>query len=142
MKQELEQKLMDAFPFMEARNAWTGKKLGVPMPCENDDGWFDLIYELCNKIQTSLKNSSKEFVKGFFPMQIKEKLAELRYYTTYDNEEISNAINDATNKSLKTCEICGKDGKMKCRGTWYKTLCEECTETHGYRDFKEADRNI
>lgn len=142
MKQELEQKLMDAFPFMEARNNRTGKKLGFPMSCECEDGWFDLIYEMCNKIQIALNKSSKAFIKGFFPQQIKEKFASLRYYTTYENEEISKAIKEAEEQSIKTCEICGKDGKTKYRRTWYKTLCEECAEKHGYEDFKKTEKGI
>jgi hypothetical protein len=42
MRQELEEKLMQDFPWMEAKHIWTGKKLDFPTPCECEDGWFNL----------------------------------------------------------------------------------------------------
>lgn len=125
MREDLEQKLMDEFSFMEARNVWTGEKLGFPMPCSCGDGWFNLIYDLCSKIQKVLDKESPEFAEGFFPEQIKSKYASLRFYTTYGNDEIFKLINEAESKSETICEICGRPGEVR-PGGWIMTLCDEC----------------
>lgn len=125
MKLEFEQRLMDDFPFMEARNVWTGKKLGFPSNCECNDGWFGIIYKLCLNIQSVLNYQSKKFIDGFYIIQIKEKFGGLRFYTTYTNNDINKLIDDATKKSLETCENCGAEGKVR-NGSWILTLCDNC----------------
>ena len=125
LREDLEQKLMNDFPFMQARNAWTGEKLGFPIGCSCGDGWFNLIYDLCSKIQKILDNEAPEFVKGFFPVQIKEKYAGLRFYTTYGNDEIFELTNKAEDKSYEVCEICGSPGSVRGTG-WIYTRCDKC----------------
>jgi hypothetical protein len=125
MREELEQKLMNDFPFMEARNVWTGEKLGYPMPIECSDGWFNLIYDLCSKIQKVLDKESPEFVEGFYPIQIKSKYASLRFYTTYGNDEMFKLIDEAERESETICEKCGQPGEVR-PGGWITTLCDEC----------------
>jgi hypothetical protein len=130
MRQELEEKLMHEFPFMQARNLWTGKKLDFPKGCECGDGWFDLIFELCSQIQKVLDKQSPEFVESFYPTQIKEKYATLNFYTTYHNDEIFELIDEAETKSQSICEECG-DKNATIRGQlpgWIYTRCDECWE--------------
>lgn len=124
MKIELEQKLMDNFPFMRARNLWTGKLLNFAISCDCDNGWFDLIFNLCKNIQEILNKKPKNFVKGFYPLQIKEKYAGLRFYVSYGDDDIFKLIDEAEYKSNNICEICGNEGFLCIKNTWYKTLCE------------------
>ena len=142
MREELEQNLMDEFNFMIARNLWSGKKLDFAFPCECSDGWFDLIYNLCQEIQKVLDKESPEFIEGFYPVQIKEKFASLRYYTTYGNDEIFKLINEAEGKSEVTCEVCGVKGEVCIRGIWLRCLCEKCRDEQGYRDCRKRDEEI
>lgn len=125
LREDLEQKLMDDFPFMQARNAWTGEKLGFSIGCSCGDGWFNLIYELCEGIQKVLDKESHEFVEGFYPIQIKEKYGGLRFYTSYGNDEIFDLIEKAEQKSYGICERCGKAGEVR-PGGWIMTLCDNC----------------
>jgi len=62
-------------------------------------------------------------------LQVKEKFGGLRFYISYGTKEIQDRIYKAEEESFKTCENCGKPGKLT--GTyWIKTLCKECDELH------------
>jgi len=90
---------------------------------ECDEGWYPMIYELLDKIQAFV-DTHPDFA-DLEIMQIKEKYAGLRVYINYGPDEIYDLINEYENKSYSVCEICGKEGKERERGHWYKTLCEE-----------------
>lgn len=124
MKIELEQRLMKSFPFMRAHN-WSGKSLDFPISCDCGDGWFSLIYELCEKIQKVLNNESKEFKESFYVLQIKEKFASLRVCTSCINDEIDKLIDAVETDSTHICEECGASGEARTKYGWKKTLCEE-----------------
>ena len=79
------------------------------------NGWAHLIHRVFDKLDT-IKGSVKI-------IQVKEKFAGLRVYTDYVNEELDKVIRDAERESLKTCEDCGKPGKVRGRG-WYYTSCD------------------
>lgn len=125
MNQEFEQKLMDEFPWMEGRSWRTGEKLGEPTSIECDDGWSQLIYNLCKELQITYEKMSKEKQNNFYAMQIKEKFAGLRFYTSFVNDEINEAIDKAERKSHNTCEKCGVEGKLRNDG-WLQILCDNC----------------
>jgi len=139
MKQELEERLYQQFPWLEIRNIWSGKKLGCCVSMDCEDGWYDIIYNLCNDIDSELKNCSTKFIDDFFVEQIKEKYATLRFYVTYGTKNIYKLIENAEEKSAKTCERCGEQGKLCIRGTWYKTLCDSCKQKHGYTYCSDAE---
>jgi hypothetical protein len=52
---------------------------------EVNDGWYDLIYELCN----DLENIGKEEKIDILVLQVKEKFGGLRFYI---NEDVSLAL--------------------------------------------------
>jgi len=142
MKKELEKKLIEKFPRL-----FKGK--GMPLTenlmsfgCEINDGWYDLMYETCTKLND-------------FPVilvQVKEKFAGLRIYIDPDDNLIKNMtkyeisevfkkayqiINDMEEKSFTICEVCGKEGKTYVRNYWYKTLCEDHKKEFEYQEIKE-----
>ena len=85
------------------------------------DGWLPIVEEML------------EYLKDF-PiriLQIKEKFGQLRVYYEYDtpvtHEQgilISRILQDAADKAAKTCEICGKPGKLK-NDTHMRVGCDE-----------------
>ncbi|MCK9597110.1 hypothetical protein M0R19_08055 [Candidatus Pacearchaeota archaeon] len=91
--------------------------------CEYEcgDGWISIIEEAIEK----LEKADPEIVIE----QVKEKFGELRIYIESVNEEtreiIRSIINEAEIKANKTCECCGKPGKLRQSG-WWKTLCDDC----------------
>ena len=80
------------------------------------DGWFHLIDELAKDIYTL------ETIPVC--VQVKEKLGGLRVYMSYGSEDIHALVLKAQNQSEKTCEVCGKSGKLIDSG-WMRTRCEE-----------------
>ena len=128
MKKELEQKLFDAFPNLYADKDADLKTSLIPMGIETGDGWFQLIWDLSEKlekiiIQWKEKNPGEEN----FPRaaQVKEKFASLRFYFTDYLEEFDSLVIEAERKSEITCEVCGGVGEIMTNGHWLKTLCSE-----------------
>lgn len=76
--------------------------------------------------------------------QIKEKFGGLRFYYGFapvDNPPYADlfelAVEGAETRSLMTCEVCGKYGKLRSKDAegqpmWMKTLCKEHALEHGY----------
>ena len=88
-----------------------------------DDGWYDLIYKLCEKIEGELK---KEPNAEFNVCQVKEKFGGLRFYIDSGSTRIYKLISTAEERSYKICEKCGEGGKLRDDTGWYRTLCDEC----------------
>ena len=86
------------------------------------DGWFDIIYNL-----------SKEIVAidpEVEAVEVKEKWGGLRFYVNPTKREVFDAIDKAEELSYKTCEECGKKGKLRDKLPWILTLCDKCYEEH------------
>lgn len=87
-------------------------------------GWLDIVDGALDKIF--------EIDPGAELHQIKEKFAGLRIYlaTTEDLprdkfDQIYTLIGEAEAQAEKTCEECGKEGKVTNIGYWMVTLCDE-----------------
>ena len=127
MNKQHEKILLDKFDYM-----FRERHLPMSQTCmcwlfECGDGWFDLIYKLCNDIQKELdKPQNIETKNNFCFAQVKEKFGLLRIYVNYSNEKINKLISIAENKSNKICMNCGKKGSLDKRFHWLITLCKEC----------------
>lgn len=123
MKKELEEKLFNRFEFFHPE-----KSQQEALMCfgfEHGDGWFDLIWELCENIEKELKSSNMQDDSAPFEVvQVKEKFGGLRFYTDWSTDTVFDLIQEAEDKSYTICEICGKEGKVR-PGGWIKTLCDE-----------------
>lgn len=124
MRDELEQKLMEDFPFMEAKSFFDGERLGYCVPCEFSDGWFDIIYNLCKEINELYKSKGRN-INDLNIEQVKEKYGELRFYVGNYIDGVMEIIDKYEALSCKTCEVCGKEGKLTGK-RWVRTLCDEC----------------
>lgn len=98
--------------------------LGFGFDC--GDGWYKLLYSLCEGIQAVLIKSP-EIRKEFCVVQVKEKFGDLRFYTQGGNKEINKLIDEAESKSAETCELCGEKGGLR-EGGWLVTLCDKCNK--------------
>lgn len=99
---------------------------------ECDEGWYDLLSDLCSKIQSYCDEGKCEQVKA---LQVKEKFATLRFYHSGGDDCVYKLIDEAEAKSAETCEITGGHGILHRRGYYYKTLCKE---TGVLMEFKEV----
>lgn len=101
-----------------------------------DDGWYDLIYNLCEELQSISDKIGKQLVAT----QIKEKFGTLRFYLKVVGDNLTDeeweSVLKTTRKyeklSSETCELTGGFGKLHKRGYIYKTLCKESALLFGY----------
>ena len=168
MNPELEKQLVEKYPTLFKFHGGSPSETCMAWGCEHDDGWYDLLDNLCDYITNSLRSNmyvrfkdgkTKTDEHGTYGSdtitkspevrfsQIKEKFAGLRIYfdmihditeeelSQYDEDSyqieydrlwnrVSSAIEFTEFLSHKTCEICGKKGKVNRNG-WWKTLCPE-----------------
>ena len=126
MKRELDKKLFDRFSFFKPKKSLMESLMGFGFEC--DDGWFDIIYSLCEEVEKVVKD-----IEEFEVIQVKEKFGSLRFYTNFSNDEIHKLVGEASKKSQRTCEICGKEGILCDKNSWVKTLCEEHMKELNYK---------
>lgn len=79
-------------------------------------GWESLIDEIFDKLD-SMEHPP-------LIVQVKEKFAGLRVYTDRYVPELEDVIQEASKKSFKICQACGKPGKIRGKG-WHYTSCDE-----------------
>jgi hypothetical protein len=122
MHKHLEDLLVKKYPTIFKRHGGDMKDTCMHWGIAVGDGWFKIIDELCEKL-----SKYPEIVAE----QVKEKFGGLRFYIdgvpSEIHDEIYNIIAIAEDKSFKTCETCGKEGKP-IKGGWIKIQCVECFE--------------
>jgi hypothetical protein len=99
------------------------------IPLAIGPGWYQLVYDLCDRINNYLINSTDaSLIKSFYVLQVKEKFGTLRFYvSTYDNENyLYNLIRTYETKSAHVCENCGKPGCLRYQLSYKQTLCRNC----------------
>lgn len=121
MKKELEEKLVRKFPVIFSNIGSTPEESCMAFGVECDDGWYDIIYALCECIQKYC-DENKLTVKAD---QIKEKFGTLRFYFTGGDAFVDILVDMAEIFSGRTCERCGDKGKLGGK-FWIKCLCEKC----------------
>lgn len=131
MRQDLEQQLRKDFPlcFGDVDKPFTESLMGFG--CECNDGWESIIRAACEQAEPLIKKWLKENPndRDFMPrlMQVKEKYGTLRMYWSSYPKGFDKIERDAEKKSAKTCETCGKPGKVRGRG-WYYCSCLTCAK--------------
>ena len=141
MREELRSKLVSSFPDLfksgRIKDVEAGFNPLFPGPntvsfwIETGDGWYDLLYELCTRIQEIIDDKGDEEFREYFRiLQVKEKFGGLRFYMSGAPKLIHDLVDEYEEKSYKTCELCGEPGQMmSCnvgKGGWYQTLCTKC----------------
>ena len=97
----------------------------MPRGFEHDDGWFDILWRLCEDLEPMVAEFERTTGRQFEVLQVKEKFGGLRFYVTCRKEEaIRQRIGTAAQESFRTCEICGQPGILREDGR-IKILCDE-----------------
>lgn len=91
---------------------------------ECEAGWYPLLIPILEYI---VKYNSEHEDKILIT-QVKEKYGELRVYVDHGTDELFDMIDDATDKSIEVCEVCGKPGKLRDIHGWLYTRCDECAK--------------
>lgn len=121
MNIELDTKLCNDFPVMFANRYSDPRTTAMCWGFECGDGWYDLLYNLCNKIMTYCNATGARVP---VVSQVKEKYGTLRFYIDGGDDYIWNLILEAERTSSKTCEECGLPGKIRTGG-WIYVSCDQ-----------------
>ena len=116
-----ETEIFNKYPELFARKDLPITQSCMPWGLEIGQGWYGIIEEVCEKIDKYCKENN---VKIEFE-QIKEKRGMLRIYYMGDDDYIDKVIEDAENKAVITCCICGKNPIKK-----YSGLCDDCNKKY------------
>ena len=88
------------------------------------EGWKSLYQPILDRVNEYNDKNESEPIEIH---QVKEKYGGLRIYLSKYTDELRQMINDAEEKSYKTCEVCGKAiNKPIVKNNWIYTECEEC----------------
>lgn len=90
---------------------------------ECGDGWFNIIEKAAQEINRAGADWIEDPPRA---SQVKEKYGTLRIYMQSENDEMDKVIRKAEAESSKTCEVCGKPGKLYEINYWARTRCPEC----------------
>ena len=140
MSPDKTQELYDKFPELYRGRTKLATESLICFGFACDDGWFDLIAGLSRRIDDLAKAAGLSGDDYPEAIQVKEKLGGLRFYTGGVPDAIRDAIDAAEAKSVETCEVCGRPGKVEQlayrvedilavggRGR-IRTLCDDCKE--------------
>lgn len=134
MKQELQQKLYTKYPKIFSQNTLPMTETAMCWNFQCDDGWYDLIDNLCHDIQEYI---DKNNVKQIEATTVKEKFGGLRFYTDHADEHIYKLIEEAERKSFEICEHCGSTKDVSQTTGWIVTLCKPCKTEYRKKRFNE-----
>ncbi len=97
---------------------------------ECKSGWYDLLYDLSQKIDNILSALPKDeypISKDGEIVQVKNKFGGLRYYTYLNEPQIDELIRLAEEESYKTCEGCGSKKMVEMnKPGWMTPECLKC----------------
>lgn len=93
---------------------------------ECSNGWFYILYQLCQDLDKMKKPDDFQIV------QVKQQMGILSIECNKTTKEIFERIRQAENESTKICEICGERGRLRIDG-WRQTLCEKCKKRKNNR---------
>jgi hypothetical protein len=127
MSPEKTKYLLESFPKLYASHMLPMSESLMCFGFEHSDGWYDIIHTLSSELETLNNNGATITAE-----QVKEKYGTLRFYISYNDETTKEQVNqanifigEAEFRSAKTCEGCGKPGKIQGTG-WIYTACDEC----------------
>ncbi|GIO35720.1 hypothetical protein J41TS12_05810 [Paenibacillus antibioticophila] len=130
MRKELQQHLLDRFPWAKAQpridNLWLRYGFDI------GDGWYNLICDLFSEIEELYRAKGLEISLEF--AQIKQKFGALTIYTYKTLPEVYDLIRKFQARSLEVCEKCADRGRLRKQVGWWITLCDSCFDRLSRKD--------
>jgi hypothetical protein len=152
MNEELQERLFTDYPEILSKDNFPS---GIPC----DDGWYDLIDNMCYHVNRRISNVNWGWGKTDILQQVPVRILDMNHeasgslsvelfvdYQTVPNDrqlrEIENrvsSVKDYTESiSGRTCELTGKPGKLQTKRTdrlVSKVLCKELAKALDYVDY-------
>lgn len=120
MNTRLDKLLCKEHPLLFAQRHADVKTTAMCWGFECGDGWYGIIKEAADQLEPLIQATGHP--EDHTAVQIKEKYGTLCIYMSAETEEMSKIIRAAEEKSIGTCERCGRPGRLRGRG-WYYTAC-------------------
>jgi len=126
MNKELENKIITNYPNLFVDYSDDPYESCLTWGLVVDDGWYQLVDNLCNTIEHYLNNNPK--VDKVVIIQVKEKFGTLRFYYSGGDEFIRGMVCMTELMSSKICEKCGTNQNVELISDkgWLTTSCTEC----------------
>lgn len=127
MRRELDEALVRDFPLLYRDRYGDMMRTAMCWGFDCGDGWEPLVRRLSERLEGVIRMDGGDARA----LQVKEKFGGLRFYIGmgFRSEEnalrVEEAIQEAEEESLRTCEECGREGKVR-GGGWLTCLCEGC----------------
>ena len=125
MRKELKRKLIERWP------KWFNTEgdvrfTAMPRGFEHDDGWFDLLWRLCEDLEPLVRAFEESSGLKFEALQVKGKFGGLRIHVNHTNDAIRHRNEATQQESFRICEVCAMPGKLR-EGGWIR-LCATSTQ--------------
>ena len=129
MEKKLEKTLVEKYPDALSDYGGDMRQTCMSWGFECGNGWFKILEEFCEKVGN---------IPGFKFAQVKEKFGILTiYYNGPDSDEdkkiVREALHEAEDKSVVTCETCGEPAKRASTAGWISVECKICKALHDIR---------
>jgi len=123
MDKKLQDKLFKKYPEIFKQKDYSIKESCMPWGIETGNGWYWLIDQLCESIQSYIDHNDKG--NQLEATQVKEKYGSLRFYTNGESDIIHGMIWLAERMSEYICEECGSTEDVQQTEGWIVSLCPE-----------------
>jgi len=130
MRRDLEKYLVKKFPLCFGDYGKSMQETCMAWGIEFGTGWYKILKNACEKAEPLIQKwidehkNEEDFNMEWCPKfaQLKEKYARMCIYFTSYPEGFDEIEDEAAEKSVETCERCGKLGKVRGYG-WLYCAC-------------------
>jgi len=134
MSPELDKKIVEKYPKIFADRYEDMQKTAMCWGFEHSDGWYWLLDQLCDSIQSYIDTNNNyrdkdKQIPQVVATQVKEKWGTLNFYYTGGDDMIDGMISLAENMSSYICEICGTTENVGITIGWLTNVCKKCHDS-------------
>ena len=130
MNSKLDNYLVTKYPKIFINRYSDMKSTAMCWGFEHNDGWFWILDQLCDSIQSYIdinnKYKEEDKISQVVVDQVKEKFGILNFYYHGGDSHIRGMVSLAESMSANTCEFCGSIENVGRTSGWISTICEEC----------------
>jgi hypothetical protein len=87
-------------------------------------GWRSIMERLLARLEAVIAVQPPDERDRFRILQVKEKFGRLTVYLADSIAEMDAAIHEASEESIRTCEVCGAAGVLDERHAWWSPRCK------------------
>jgi len=135
MTEKLDNYLVEKYPKIFVNRYGSMKDTLMCFGFEHGDGWFFIIDNLCNSIQSYIDNNNSyrtedKKIPQVVATQVKEKFGTLSFYYSGGDEYVDGMIHLAEVMSANICEYCGATENIGRTKGWISIICKDCHDSN------------